>query len=102
MKKPREKKEERKKTMSASAAASSSTPTAHLSIDEALTLHRALHVPGATTTPALRGGAIAAGKIERKTTTKLRYVRLPAPFALEIVEQNPAKVSKWAKLAASG
>jgi hypothetical protein len=83
-------------------AAATSPSTAQLTIEEALTLHKALHVPGATSTPSLRGGAIAAGTIERKSATKLRFIRLPPPFSLEIVEQNPTKVSKWAKLAASG
>jgi hypothetical protein len=101
-KKKKKKKKEQQKNEEEKMSAAKSASTERLSSDEALTLHRALHIPGATSTPSLRGGVIPAATIERKSATKLRFVRLPPPFALEIVEQNPTKVSKWAKLASTG
>ena len=70
-----------------------------LSESEAVALHRALHTVGATHTPALRGGAIPSAAIERKSKSLLRFARLPAPWKLELVEQNPNKASKWSRLA---
>lgn len=73
-----------------------------LSESEAVALHRALHAVGATHTPALRGGAIPSVAIERKSPSNLRFARLPAPFSLDVMEQNPNKSSKWSRLVSAG
>jgi hypothetical protein len=85
--------------MSTPAAAAAAAALETLSESEAVALHRALHTVGATHTPALRGGAIPSAAIERKSKSLLRFARLPAPWKLELVEQNPNKSSKWSRLA---